>query len=273
MEMDVDVGVDVEESMNRTPSNGSRRAQQQTSSPTYLLIFFMFSLFCVIFLPSLSPLGRLLPQVSKKIVINFFFKKSSSAPPPPTNHQPTQSQQQQQQTQQIPHFSSGALVAEKTSFSWDANSRALEPVVLELQRMLQMERERILKMEHEIRLLQISANFLKERIHLVEERAFNSKPHRDFNDGSLSNTDLLMQHADSLQRKQESLNSLVQELSKMMQWEKERTSALASEVSSLRQSEALLLARVKILEENLNEVEPKKNRKRTYAFDGDEYEL
>ena len=258
--------------MNRMPSNGSRRAQQQTSSPTYLLLFFIFSLFCVIVLPSLYPLGRLLPQVSKKIVVNFFFKKSSSTPPPPTNQQSTQ--QQQQQTQQLPHFSSGALVAEKSSFSWDTNSRALEPVVLELQRMLQMERERILKMEHEIRILQISANFLKERIHLVEERAFNSKPHHDLSEGSLSMTDLLMQHADSLQRKQESLNNLVQELSKMMQWEKERTSALASEVSSLRQSEAMLLARVKILEEKLNELEPKKNhRKRTYAFDDHEYEL
>jgi chromosome segregation ATPase len=156
----------------------------------------------------------------------------------------------------------------------DAESRALEALVMELQRMLQAERERILQLEDEIRLLRMSSNFLKERIHSVEERtAFGSKQDPGLMAGS-SSIDRLMQQIDSLQRKQESLNGLAWELSKMIQWEKEKTSALASEISSLRQSEAMLMAKVKMLEEKVSELTLRKNRRRThYAFDDREDEL
>jgi chromosome segregation ATPase len=145
---------------------------------------------------------------------------------------------------------------------------------MELQRMLQAERERILQLEDEIRVLRISSNFLKERIHSVEERTgFGLKQEPGLMAGS-SSIDRLMQQIDSLQRKQESLNGLAWELSKMIQWEKEKTSALASEISSLRQSEAMLVAKVKMLEEKVSELTLRKNRKRThYAFDDHEDEL
>jgi chromosome segregation ATPase len=254
--------------MNRSSSNGSRRSQQPPSSPAYLLIFFVFSLFAFMALPLLLPLGSWIPGASRRALIYFFFKRSSASSPAKDIYQPAQQQQ--------PHFASKSLMAEQSSLSSfrDTESRALEVLVMELQRMLQAERERILQLEDEIRVLRISSNFLKERIHSVEERTgFGLKQEPGLMAGS-SSIDRLMQQIDSLQRKQESLNGLAWELSKMIQWEKEKTSALASEISSLRQSEAMLVAKVKMLEEKVSELTLRKNRKRThYAFDDHEDEL
>lgn len=214
--------------MNRDIGRGTDSLQQAPSS-NYLIYLFVVSAAFVILLPYLFPLGGALLRSGKKVGVverlkSETFKKSSPLPymPPSTD------------------------VAMLRAYRSESNCEALEVLVVDLQRMVQIERERTLQLEYEIRILHISGRFLKERVQKLEDR----RP--DFrSDLSASSThiELLMQNTAATQSKQEKLDILVHELLRMVQAEKDRTSTLALEVQTLRRSETILVDRIKTLEE------------------------
>ena len=121
-------------------------------------------------------------------------------------------------------------------------------------------------MENEIRVLRMSDKFLKERVLSLEGRAYSNENHHGSSSSS-SSLELMLEHIDSMQRKQENSDHLLWELSKMMQLEKEKTSALSQEVRTLRKSEAVLADKVHSLEEQVSVVVSATRSRQTYVFD------
>lgn len=122
-------------------------------------------------------------------------------------------------------------------------------LVIELRRTIQIERDRTFQLENEIRVLHLSGRFLSERIQKLEERDLEHR--RSFSTGAVP-IDLLMQKTANMQSKQGDLVAHVQELSRMLQAERERTNALALEIKILRMSESILVDRIKRLEDKFN---------------------
>lgn len=224
--------------MNRDIGRGTDSLQHASSS-NYLIYLFVVSASFVVLLPYLIPLSRTVLPLGKKVdvvekVTSETLKKSS----PSTYTSSTSTYASISTDVMVPrgHLS-------------DSKREALEVLIVDLQKMVLIERERTLRLENEIQILHISERFLKERLQKLEDRSPEYR--RDFSASSIHN-ELLMQNMAATQSKQENLDILVHELLRMLQSEKERTSALALEVGMLRKSETILFDRIKRLEEKLN---------------------
>ncbi|KAH7447474.1 hypothetical protein KP509_01G108400 [Ceratopteris richardii] len=121
---------------------------------------------------------------------------------------------------------------------------ALEVLVLDLQKVVQNEREKTLHLGNEVRVLQISENFLKERVQYLEEKSWDSRK-----DNSHSAAmEVLLQSALVPDAKKDGTDALIHELLKMVQAEKDRTTSVEREIKILQKHEDLLTEKIEKLE-------------------------
>ena len=177
--------------------------------------------------------------------------------------------------------------------AYEAKCESLEVLVMDTQRVVHGERERTLFLENEIRVLQISENFLKGRVEYLEmmsrrrDSGINSKPPSSSMDPSSFSSPSSMDPSSSSSPSStynvfrnpspspsppppasspsssfttstassngftSRSDSLIQDLLRMVMVERDRTSALESEIRLLQSSESLMQARIQKLEEKL----------------------
>ncbi|KAH7433970.1 hypothetical protein KP509_07G095200 [Ceratopteris richardii] len=142
----------------------------------------------------------------------------------------------------------------RTYDTFDRACSSLEAHVMDLQRVVHVERERTMRLESEIRVLQMSENFLKDQVHYLEKRSLMfRKEARPFSASyappSVDPFLWTSQFHSAGAKTAEVPNTLFQDLLRMVQVERERTLFLESEIRSLQKSEALLQSRVQVLED------------------------
>lgn len=215
--------------MNREIAGGTDTLQQSSSS-SYLVYLFLVSAALIVFLPYLFPTGGgLLVRSGKKVEVvgkvksNTYKRGSSST---------------------YTSLASDAVI-KKMSYT-ESKCEALETLVVDLRNVVEVEREKTFELENEVRVLQISESFLKERVVNLEER--NLEYRKGLSTGYISG-DLGVQNTLISEGKQENADVLVRELLRIAQMEKERTSALETEVRILQRSEIILLDRIQKLED------------------------
>lgn len=218
--------------MNRDLGRGTDNVQQD-SSTNYLVYLFIFSAFFVFVLPYLFPFGGSLLRSSKKEAGAKLKGQSVKTSEPYPSYT---------------YLSPDSLVTRQYNF--ESRRDEMETSIVELQRAIQIERERTFQLENEIRILHLSERYLKERVQKLEDRELEHR--RSFSAGSAP-LELLMEKTAIAQNKQENMDGYLQELVRMLHAEKEKVSALAMEVKMLRMSESNLVDRVKTLEDKFSE--------------------
>eukprot|EP00250_Pteridium_aquilinum_P004685 c14887_g1_i1 orf=906-1622(+) len=217
--------------MNRDLGRGTDTLQQASSS-SYLAYLFLVSAAVVVMLPYLLPLGGSLLRSNKKGSVAEKIKEDRL---------------KASELYSYPSFSSDVIVSR--NYMHESRLDNLEMQVIDLQRKIQIERERTYQLEYEIRILHLSERFLKERVQSLEERRHEYR--RDVFAGSVP-VDLLVQKTADGQSRQNNMDMYVQELRRMLQVERERTDKLVMEINVLRMSESILVDRVKTLEDKFN---------------------
>ncbi|KAI5060505.1 hypothetical protein GOP47_0024925 [Adiantum capillus-veneris] len=220
--------------MNRDVGRGTDTVQQDTSS-NYLIYLFVFSALFVVLLPYVIPFGGSLLRSSKKETVQKLKGQSVKSSEPYSLFT-------------YPSLSTDSLVSRQ--YNYENKQDEITMLIVELQRTIQIERERMFQLENEIRILHLSERYLKERVQKLEDRDLEHR--RSFSAGSAP-IELLMEKTLAAQNKQDNMDGYLQELLKMLQAEKERVNALAMEVRMLRMSESVLVDRVKTLEDKFNE--------------------
>ncbi|KAH7416463.1 hypothetical protein KP509_14G092700 [Ceratopteris richardii] len=135
-------------------------------------------------------------------------------------------------------------------YSTEGKCFALEALVLDLQKVVQIEREKTLLLGNEVRVLQISESFLKDRIQYLEERRWESRKGSSYS----ASMELLLQNTVSSNGKKDDIDTLEYELFQILQAEKDRISSLEKEISILQKSETILIERVEKLEAQLSSI-------------------
>ncbi|MCO5579048.1 hypothetical protein L7F22_032900 [Adiantum nelumboides] len=220
--------------MNRDLGRGTDTVQQDTSS-SYLIYLFVLSALFVVLLPYILPFGGSLLRSSKKETVQKLKGQTVKTSEPYSRLT-------------YPSISTDSLVSRQ--YSYETKQDEIEMSIVELQRTIQVERERMFQLENEIRILHLSERYLKERVQRLESRELEHR--RSFSVGSAP-IELLMEKTVFAQNKQDNLDGYLQELLRMLQAEKEKVNALALEVKMLRMSESNLVDRVKTLEDKFNE--------------------
>ncbi|KAI5076035.1 hypothetical protein GOP47_0008894 [Adiantum capillus-veneris] len=134
---------------------------------------------------------------------------------------------------------------------YESKCESLEILVMDLQRVVHVERERTMHLENEIRVMQISESFLKERVQYLEDRNWDFRRESS----SSSSMDSLLRSAQfaapSEARKTTSgvPDTLIHDLLRMVHVERERTMSLESEIRLLQKAEMSLQSRIQMLEE------------------------
>lgn len=239
----------VVEKMNRDIT-GETDSFQQTSSSSYLVYLFIVSAAVIVFLPYVFPFTGILLRSAKKVdvvgkVKSDPIKKSSSS--------------------RFTSLTSDAVI-KKTYYS-ESTCEALQAHLMDMQKVVQNERERTFNLENEIRILKISETFLKERVHNLEER--NSR--KEFTTGYTSSVEYMMQNTPLMtESKRGDSDIIVHELLRMVLKEKDRTSTLEMEIRNLKKSEIALVGRVQKLEEKVasygeTDVSDREVNKRDYS--------
>lgn len=219
--------------MNRDIS-GETDPSRQSSSSNYLVYLFLFSAAFIVILPYLFPAGGMLVRSGKKVDVvakvksDGYSKRVSSS-----------------SSSSYPTISSSDYLINRV-YNSESKCEALEVVVMDLQKVVHIEREKTLQLENEIRVLQISENFLKERVHYLEDKSWESR--KNSGSGYASSIEVLLQNAHVSDGKRDGVDTVVHELLKMVQGEKDRTSALETEIRILQRSEAILVERIEKLE-------------------------
>lgn len=205
-------------------------SSRQTSSSNYLVYLLLFSAAFIVVLPHMGNIFVSRPSrkadVQEKVKVDRYSKKVHSSPP--ASYYPTIS-------------SSDYLMTR--AYSSEGKCDALEVLVLDLQKVVQIEREKTIHLENEVRVLQISENFLKERIQYLEDKSWESRK-----DGYASSMEVLLQNALVSEGRKDGVDTVVHELLKMVQVEKDRTSSLEKEIRILQKSESILIDRIEKLE-------------------------
>ncbi|MCO5604484.1 hypothetical protein L7F22_058651 [Adiantum nelumboides] len=132
---------------------------------------------------------------------------------------------------------------------YESKCDSLEILVMDLQRVVHVERERTMHLENEIRVMQISESFLKERVQYLEERNYDYRRESSYSpsmDSLLRNA----QFSASDTRKTTGVpDTLIHDLLRMVHVERERTLSLESEIRLLQKAEISLQSRIQMLEE------------------------
>lgn len=214
--------------LNRESSGES--SSRQTSSSSYLVYLFLFSATFIVVLPHMGNIFVSRPSkkadVQEKVKADRYSKKVYSSPPA-----------------SYPTISSSDYLMTRV-YSSEGKCDALEVLVLDLQKVVQIEREKTIHLENEVRVLQISENFLKERIQYLEDKSWESRK-----DGYASSMEVLLQNAlVGSEGRKDGVDTVVHELLKMVQVEKDRTSSLEKEIRILQKSESILIDRIEKLE-------------------------
>ncbi|KAI5054113.1 hypothetical protein GOP47_0012039 [Adiantum capillus-veneris] len=203
---------------------------RQTSSANYLVYLFLFSATFIVVLPYMGSILVSRPSkkadiVQEKPKLGTYNKKTYSSPPA-----------------SYPTISSSDYMMTRV-YGSEGKCDALEVLVLDLQKVVQVEREKTLHLENEVRVLQISENFLKERIQYLEDKSWESRK-----DSYASSMEVLLQNALVYDGRKDGVDTIVHELLKMVQAEKDRTSSLEKEIRIMQKSEAILIERIDKLE-------------------------
>lgn len=214
--------------MNREVGRGTDTLQQASSS-NYLIYLFVFSASLVVLLPYLLPFGGSILRSSKKGNIKGSSPKASSS-----------------YSDTFSSLSSDFVVPK--DYMLEDSQRDVQLRVVHLQRAIQNERERTVQLENEIRIMHISERYLRDRVQRLEDRDLE---HRRSMSTSSAPVELLLQKTGNIQSRQSDLVAQVQELSRMLQDEKEISNALALEVQTLRLSKSVLEDRIKNLEDKV----------------------
>lgn len=237
----------VAEKMNRDIT-GETDSLQQTSSSSYLVYLFIFSAAFIVFFPYLFPFSGMLLRSGKGVdtvgkVKSGTFKKSTSSA---GISRPTDT------------------MLANIAYS-ESKCEALEDLVMDLQRVVQFEREKVLKLENEVRVLQISEGYLKDRVQHMEDKSLESR--RDWSASYTPPSGEFAMRTTLPEGKQENLDALVHELLRMVLTEKDRTLALEMEVRILQKSEIILISRIQQLEEKFASYET--TCRQTNVFDSE----
>lgn len=207
-------------------------SKQQTPSSSYLVYLLLLSAGFIVVLPYLFPSSGLLSRTGSRTE---------------EGRASLQSERRSSYKRASPAPSSYPTLYTNDYFrKYESKCESLEIFVMDLQRVVHAERERTMHLENEIRVLQISENFLKERVQYLEERNWDYRKEGTSSDSLLRN----MPHfAASDARKGSVPDTLVHDLLRMVQVERDRTSSLQSEIRLLQRSEMSLQSRIEKLEE------------------------
>ncbi|KAH7415432.1 hypothetical protein KP509_14G043300 [Ceratopteris richardii] len=218
--------------MNRDVGRGTGALQQEPSS-SYLLLLFISSAIFFIALPYLLPFGGSL----------LWWRRKGTAEEPKLKFS-----EKTDPDYKYAYLSTNVLTSRQ--YSHDSKHEEVHSSIVNLQKTLQIERERIAQLESEIYILQLSERYLKERVQKLEAGQFGYS--RSVSSPSVP-IEHLMERTVNVQKKLESMDDLVEELLRMLQTEREKVSSLALEVRTLRVSESTLTDKIKNLEEKFNE--------------------
>ncbi|KAH7414606.1 hypothetical protein KP509_14G001600 [Ceratopteris richardii] len=228
--------------MNRDINTDTLRKQQQSPSPNYLLYLLVLSFGLVVVFPFIFPSRSLLSWSGSEDDGDASGRNSLV-----DNNRRSSGKKS----------TSASMTLYDRSLSYDNFDRrcaSLEALVMDLQGVVQVERERTTYLESEIRTMQMSENFLKNRVHYLEERNLaltrDVSPSSSFSSPSI---DPLLRNAQSFTSDGRPAGdvpeTIFHDLLKIVQVERERTLALESEIRHLQKSEASLQTRVQVLEE------------------------
>eukprot|EP00250_Pteridium_aquilinum_P013093 c21125_g1_i1 orf=1169-1879(+) len=224
--------------MNR--DSGGESSSRQTPSSNYLVYLFLFSAAFIVVLPHM---GSILVRPGKKTdtteKVRTDTRHNKRTYSQPASYSPPAS---------YPTISSSDYLMTRV-YGSEGKCDALEVLVLDLQKVVQIEREKTLHLENEVRVLQISENFLKDRIQYLEDKSWESRK-----DSYTTSVELLLQNALVSDGKKDGVDTVVHELLKMVQAEKDRTSSLEKEIRIMQKSEALLIERIDKLESQFSAI-------------------
>ncbi|MCO5604943.1 hypothetical protein L7F22_059118 [Adiantum nelumboides] len=219
---------------NRESSADS--GSRQAPSSNYLVYLFLFSAAFIVVLPYMGNImvsrpAKKADTIQEKAKLGTYNKKAYSSPPA-----------------SYPTISSSDYLMTRV-YSSEGKCDALEVLVLDLQKVVQIEREKTLHVENEVRVLQISENFLKERVQYLEDKSWESRK-----DNYASSMEVLLQNALVSDGRKEGVDTIVHELLKTVQAEKDRTSSLEKEIRIIQKSEAILIERIDKLESQFSAI-------------------
>lgn len=208
-------------------NSGESGSRQTSSSSNYLVYLFLFSAAFIVVLPYMGSIVRpgKKADATERVKLDRYSKKTYSTP-----------------AASYPTISSSDYLMTRM-YSSEGKCDALEVLVLDLQKVVQIEREKTLHLENGVRVLQISENFLKERVQYLEDKSWESRK-----DNYASSVEILLQNALASDGKRDGVDTVVHELLKMVQAEKDRTTSLVKDIQILRKSEVLLTERIEKLE-------------------------
>ena len=214
--------------MNRDARPSNTPPQPANTPANYLVYLFIFSVVFIVLLPYIVPWMGMIQRPMKKTGNDMkpksqeTFKDSSlSSTPQSYVNSPFQ-----------------------RSYLTDGKYDVLESLIMDIQKAVQMERERTMKLENDVRILELSERFLKERIQMVEDRNIVVESPK----ASYNSLQLISQSIDGNSNNLGNIDVLVRELLRAVQKEKERTDSLDMEIGKLKMSESSLKDRMELLE-------------------------